>query len=77
MEEMLLYTAELKRSLGESLASKREAVDALIEDLGLVACRGTRIGNAMHRGISGGQVRASEFFFLHAIVVTLHGGSHG
>ncbi len=57
MEEMLLYTAELKRPLSESLASKREAVDALIEDLNLGSCRRTRIGNALHRGISGGQAR--------------------
>jgi ABC-type multidrug transport system ATPase subunit len=53
--EMLLYTAELKRPLKESSASKREAVDMLIEDLNLGACRSTRIGNRMHRGISGGQ----------------------
>ena len=57
VEEMLLYTAELKRPLGESTASKREAVLMLIEDLNLTGCKNTRIGNSMHRGISGGQVR--------------------
>ena len=57
MEEMLLYTAELKRPLQESAASKRQAVDALIRDLSLEGCRATLIGNVLHRGISGGQVR--------------------
>ena len=56
VEEMLMYTAELKRPLRERTASKRRAVDALIEDLNLSGCRATRIGNSMHRGISGGQV---------------------
>ena len=57
VEEMLLYTAELKRPLREGTASKKRAVGALIEDLNLSGCRATRIGNSMHRGISGGQVR--------------------
>ena len=56
VEEMLLYTAELKRAQREPLARKREAVDVLITDLALETCRHTRIGNAMDRGISGGQV---------------------
>ena len=70
MEEMLLYTAELKRPLGESTASKREAVDMLIEDLNLGACRRTRIGNSLHRGISGGQarLRTSLRTFLRMLV---------
>ena len=58
VEEMLMYTAELKRPLRESTASKRAAVDALIQDLNLGGCRSTRIGNSMHRGISGGQVQS-------------------
>jgi ABC-type multidrug transport system ATPase subunit len=56
VEEMLMYTAELKRPLRESTKSKKQAVDALVEDLNLAGCRATRIGNSMHRGISGGQV---------------------
>ena len=64
MEEMLLYTAQLKRPLREDTASKRAAVDALIRDLGLDGCRNTRIGNAMHRGISGGQARINEPYHL-------------
>jgi ABC-type multidrug transport system ATPase subunit len=58
VEEMLLYTAELKRPLKESRSLKVAAMNALIEDLGLDTCRNTRIGNPLHRGISGGQVRS-------------------
>ena len=56
VEEMLLYTAELKRPLRERTASKKQAVDALIQDLALTSCRGTRIGNSLQPGILGGQV---------------------
>lgn len=56
VEEMLMYTAELKRPVQEQRASKKAAVDALIDDLGLETCRNVRIGNSMNRGISGGQV---------------------
>ena len=62
VEEMLMYTAELKRPLRESTKSKKQAVDALIEDLNLAGCRATRIGNSMHRGISGGQVSPAAGF---------------
>ena len=51
-----MYTAELKRPVQEQRASKKAAVDALIDDLGLETCRNVRIGNSMNRGISGGQV---------------------
>lgn len=54
--EMLMYTAELKRPMTEHISKKREAVSALLEDLGLTTCRDTLIGDSMHRGISGGQV---------------------
>ena len=51
-----MYTAELKRPVTEQHSSKKAAVDALINDLGLETCRNVRIGNSMARGISGGQV---------------------
>ena len=56
VEEMLMYTAELKRPVKEARASNKAAVDGLIDDLGLETCRNVRIGNSMARGISGGQV---------------------
>ena len=56
VREMLLYTAELKCSLSESLAKKKRRVDSLLETLALERCSNTLIGDALARGISGGQV---------------------
>ncbi len=56
VREMLLYTAELKCPLAEPLSKKRARVDQLLEVLALQHCAGTLIGDALARGISGGQV---------------------
>ena len=58
VREMLLYTAELKCSLAESLAKKKRRVDSLLETLALDRCANTLIGDSLARGISGGQVSA-------------------
>jgi ABC-type multidrug transport system ATPase subunit len=39
VSEMLLYTAQLKRSIKEGFAAKKEAVEHLIKKLGLESCR--------------------------------------
>ena len=52
-----MYTAELKRPISEPLADKRQNVEEVIESLALESCRNVRIGNAMARGISGGQAK--------------------
>lgn len=39
VEEMLLYTAELKRPLSEPLEQKKAAVQELLEKLALTDCR--------------------------------------
>lgn len=39
VEEMLLYTAELKRPRSEPLSSKKAAVDELLQKLALTSCR--------------------------------------
>ena len=39
VEEMMLYTAELKRPMSESIESKKKAVEDLVTDLGLDVCR--------------------------------------
>jgi len=44
----------------EPLAAKRRRVDALLERLALQACAGTAIGDALSRGISGGQARGGS-----------------
>ena len=56
VREMLLYTAELKCPLSESLAKKQQRVDTLLETLALERCASTMIGDSLARGISGGQV---------------------
>ena len=61
VEEMLMYTAELKRPIKEPKSSKKAAVDGLIDDLVLDGCRDVKIGNSMNRGISGGQVKTGLF----------------
>ena len=53
--EMLLYTAELKRPMRESLVSKETAVDQLLVDLGLWEARDVLVGSPMVKGLSGGQ----------------------
>mmetsp|Transcript_90016 Transcript_90016/g.280160 ORF Transcript_90016/g.280160 Transcript_90016/m.280160 type:complete len:621 (+) Transcript_90016:92-1954(+) len=57
VEQMLMYTAELKlpRSLGRD--GKRHRVDEVIDILRLEKCRSTVIGNQLRRGISGGQAK--------------------
>ncbi|CAE7209594.1 ABCG21, partial [Symbiodinium necroappetens] len=57
VEQMLLYTTELKLSSSVSYQDKRKRVDKLIDKLQLESCRKTKIGSTLHRGISGGQAR--------------------
>jgi ATP-binding cassette, subfamily G (WHITE), member 2 len=49
VREMLLYTAELKRPVHESMTKKSAVVDSFIEKLGLQSCKDTLIGNSMNR----------------------------
>lgn len=57
VEQMLMYTAELKlpRSLGRQ--EKKQRCEEVIELLRLQKCRSTVIGNQLQRGISGGQAK--------------------
>ncbi|EFN50715.1 hypothetical protein CHLNCDRAFT_142571 [Chlorella variabilis] len=57
VQEMLMYTAELKRPVDEPREEKQAAVEELIDVLGLAACRDVKIGNSMNKGISGGQAK--------------------
>ena len=59
VEEMLMYTARLKRPITESRESKQAAVDQLLAQLGLTGCKDVRIGDPLQKGISGGQVSGS------------------
>eukprot|EP00955_Chlamydomonas_euryale_P073402 361734-Chlamydomonas_euryale.AAC.5 len=60
VEEMLMYTAELKRSMKEPLSSKKQAVDEVIHKLALESCRDVIIGDSMTKGISGGQAKRTN-----------------
>jgi ABC-type multidrug transport system ATPase subunit len=57
VEEMLLYTADLKRPRAQPAAEKRAAVEELLGVLALAGCRAVRIGSAAARGVSGGQAK--------------------
>ena len=57
---MLLYTAELKRPMSESMESKKAAVEELLHDLALTQCRDVKIGDPMTKGISGGQAKRTN-----------------
>jgi hypothetical protein len=50
---MLMYTAEMKNPITDSIESKRARVEAVIEELGLSTCRDVVVGTPLHRGISG------------------------
>ncbi|KAF8057935.1 ABCG31 [Scenedesmus sp. PABB004] len=56
-EEMLSYTAALKRPRREPLATKQAAVRGLLRRLGLAGVAGAQIGGVLKRGISGGQAK--------------------
>lgn len=57
VEEMLMYTAELKRPISQPAAEKQAAVEELLDVLALNTCRSVRIGSPLARGISGGQAK--------------------
>ncbi len=57
VEEMLRYTADLKRSMSEEAARKMMAVKELIRVLGLESCKDVLIGSELSKGISGGQAK--------------------
>ena len=62
MQEMLLYTAEMKLEMVVSMAEKREKVEDLLKQLALDGCRKVRIGSNMQRGISGTTLCQTQLF---------------
>lgn len=57
VEEMFVYTSQLKLELSMPAESKKAAVEDVIETLGLEQCRKVLIGSQLARGISGGQAK--------------------
>ncbi|KAL6759459.1 P-loop containing nucleoside triphosphate hydrolase protein [Haematococcus lacustris] len=60
VNEMLMYTAEMKRNRLEPLSSKQALVDRLLGKLALEGCRDVLIGSQMTKGISGGQAKRTN-----------------
>ena len=50
-----MYTALLRLPGSMSRADKMARVDEVVQQLGLIDCKHTRIGNAFMRGVSGGE----------------------
>eukprot|EP00434_Breviolum_minutum_P019639 symbB.v1.2.017319.t1/scaffold1341.1/size124323/10 len=57
VDQMLMYTAEMKLPRSTPYAEKRKRVDNVIQQLRLNKCQNTVIGNVLSRGISGGQAK--------------------
>lgn len=57
VEQMLTYAAELKLPQALGGAAKRERVERAMQQLALEECQDTVIGDALNRGISGGQAK--------------------
>ena len=57
VDEMLMYTAELKLEVSTSDEDRHMAVENVIKTLALDTCRNTLIGSPDNRGISGGQAK--------------------
>ena len=55
VEEALYYSARLRFPRDVDAATIRERVDRVLDELGIDHIRGSRIGDAVRRGISGGQ----------------------
>ena len=57
VEQMLRYTAELKLPRSTTAVERKARVEEVITMLDLQSCRHVVIGNALRRGISGGQAK--------------------
>ena len=55
VQETFEFAARMRLPKKVSNASKMKLVDTIINELGLSKARNTRIGNAMYRGVSGGE----------------------
>lgn len=55
--ETLLFVATLRLSKTATPADRKERVDEVLAELGLLGCKDTLIGNETVRGVSGGEKR--------------------
>ena len=57
VRQMLMYTAELMLPVTWTSRARQERADEVLATLGLGVCQNTVIGDALMRGISGGQAK--------------------
>jgi len=57
VQQMLQYTAELKLPRSTTTVERKARVEEVVQMLDLESCRNVVIGNALRRGISGGQAK--------------------
>ena len=55
VRENLMFSANVRLSDDVSDGERRERVNKIIADLGLLSCAETRLGNEFSRGVSGGE----------------------
>ncbi len=55
VRENLIFSANVRLSSNMSLNERKERVERVIQELGLLSCADTRIGTLFLRGISGGE----------------------
>ncbi len=55
VRENLIFSANVRLSSNISLNERKERVERVIQELGLLSCADTRIGTLFLRGISGGE----------------------
>jgi ABC-type multidrug transport system ATPase subunit len=60
VRETLLYAAKLRLTASTDAAQREQRVEQVIQDLGLAGCAHTRIGDAVHKGCSGGEQRRTS-----------------
>lgn len=60
VRETLWFCANLRLPTKVSHGEKKRRVEKIIEDLGLSGCADTKIGNALIRGISGGEMKRTS-----------------
>lgn len=60
VRETLQFAADLRLSTTKTKAERQAMVETVINELGLVSCSETRIGDNVHKGCSGGEKRRTS-----------------
>lgn len=71
MRETLTYAARFKLPSGTSTPEITKRVDAVLDDFGLTRVADTVVGNALLRGVSGGEKRRLTLGLLFILTCQL------